>query len=127
MMTEDEVPLAAKGLTGDPAYDYLLGLGPQMLVVKQGGAGCLIVRGDGREQVAGFSVPVVDTVGAGDCFDAAFIYGRLQGWDWRQSAVLGNAAGGAAVQKAGAGRNVPACADVQAVLRDAGVTIELVC
>lgn len=127
LLTEDEVPLAAEGRTGADAYAFLLNLGPHTLVIKQGAAGCTLIRRDETFAVPGFRVPVLDTVGAGDCFDAAFIYGRLRGLGWRDCAVLGNAAGAASVQKVGAGRSVPTCAEVQAVLALDPSSLSLAC
>jgi sugar/nucleoside kinase (ribokinase family) len=120
MMTEDEVPLAAGGRTGAEAFAFLLANGPELVVVKQGAAGCTLVTAAGQQSVPGFHVSVKDTVGAGDCFNAAFIYGRLNGLDPVQAARLANAAGAASVQKVGAGRAVPTRAEVQAVLDQAG-------
>lgn len=116
MTTEDEVPLVANGLSGEEAYAYLLGSGPELLVIKQGGEGCMVIGNAEREHVPGFAVPVVDTVGAGDCFDAAFIYGRLRGLELRQCAILANAAGAACVQKVGAGRNAPSRGEIERIL-----------
>jgi len=50
-------------------------------VVKQGSAGVTAfehAQPDGFA-VPAFSVPVVDTTGAGDTFDAAFIAARMEG------------------------------------------------
>jgi sugar/nucleoside kinase (ribokinase family) len=115
-MTEEEVPLAAAGRSGEEAFAYLFEAGAKAVVVKKGAAGCTVALPGERLLVQGFDVPLVDTVGAGDCFDAAFIYGRLHGLDWRESAELANAAGAASVQKRGSGRNVPTRAEVEAVL-----------
>jgi sugar/nucleoside kinase (ribokinase family) len=119
-MTEDELPLAAEGRTGQKAYDYLLGLGPQMLVITQGAQGSLIVNARECQQIAGFAVPVVDTVGAGDSYSAGFLYGWLHGLDSRTCGLLGNAAGGVSVQKAGAGRNVPTRIEIEQLLQKSG-------
>jgi sugar/nucleoside kinase (ribokinase family) len=116
LMTEEEIPFAAAGRVGDEAYAYLFAAGARAVVVKQGAAGCTVVLPDERVPVPGFRVPLVDTIGAGDCFDAAFVYGRLHGLDWRAAAELANAAGAASVQKRGSGRNVPTRAEVEAVL-----------
>lgn len=43
--------------------------------------------------VEGFAVEVLNTVGAGDAFVSGLIFGRLQGWDWHKSARLANACG----------------------------------
>lgn len=127
LMTEDEVPLAAGGRAGRAAYDYLLEQGPHTLIVKQGAAGCSIITGDLWDRVPGYPSQVVDTVGAGDCFDAAFLAGRLRGLSLTDSARLANAMGAAVVARAGAGRNAPHCADVLAVLAAAGEEIEFSC
>ncbi|MCB9457339.1 MAG: carbohydrate kinase family protein [Anaerolineaceae bacterium] len=123
MMTEEEVPFAANGRAGEDAYAFLFGLGAAALVVKQGAAGCTVIQPETRVAVPGFPVKVVDTVGAGDCFNAGLVYGRTQGWDWREAAQLANACGAAAVRKVGSGRNAPTRAEVEAVLRDNGVSL----
>lgn len=117
-MTGDELPLVAHGLTGEAAHEYLFGLGATMIILTHGAAGCDLVTPQGREAIPGFPASVVDTIGAGDTFNAAFLYGRLAHPEWsvRMCCVLGNAAGAAAVQKRGAGRNVPIRADVLTIL-----------
>jgi sugar/nucleoside kinase (ribokinase family) len=40
-----------------------------------------------------FKVRTVDTTGAGDSFDAGFLYGHLNGFDLRKSLTLANACG----------------------------------
>jgi sugar/nucleoside kinase (ribokinase family) len=126
-MTEDEVPLVAAGLTGDEAYRYLLQQGVEAVIVSHGAQGSTLITMETRVHVEGFSVPVVDTVGAGDSFNAAFLYGLLHGHAWETCLRLGNAAGAAAVQKTGAGRNVPTCAEIKAILASSSFTLELPC
>jgi len=127
MLTEEEIPLAARGRTGQEATDYLLGLGPHTLVIKQQARGCTLVQRDWQQHFDAFRVNVVDSVGAGDCFNAAFIYGFLQGYDLPTCAVIGNAAGGASVQKLGSGLNAPTCAEVQALLSLTDLEVALPC
>jgi sugar/nucleoside kinase (ribokinase family) len=117
-MTGDEVPLAAEGRTGTAAHEYLLGLGAAALIVTHGADDCEVITHAGREAIPSFPAGVVDTIGAGDSFNAAFLYGRLAypAWSLRACCMLGNAAGGVAVQKRGAGRNVPTRAEVLAML-----------
>jgi sugar/nucleoside kinase (ribokinase family) len=52
----------------------------ETLAVKLGAQGALGVSKNQKARVASIPVDVVDTVGAGDSFDAGFIYGYLQGW-----------------------------------------------
>ena len=125
MSTEDEVPLAAGGLDGDAAYAFLFGLGIRVIIVKRGPEGCLLVTPEGRISIPAYSVEVVDTVGAGDCFNAGFLYATVSGWALEDCARLANASGGACAMKIGAGRNVPTRADVQALLDKHGVGLTL--
>jgi len=85
----------------------LLAFGPSVVVLKLGGEGCLVATSEEVQPVAGFSVPVVDTVGAGDSFAPAFIAGWLRGGTLRDCAVLGNAMGALAVTQRGAGTRIP--------------------
>ncbi len=125
MTTEDELPLAAQGRDGEEAYACLFGLGVQLIVVKRGAQGCLIVTPDGRQSAPAYPVEVVDTVGSGDCFNAGFLYGRVNGWPLPDCARLANASGGACATKPGAGRNVPTRAEVEALLERNGVALGL--
>jgi sugar/nucleoside kinase (ribokinase family) len=127
LMTEDEVPLVCSSLSGDKAYEYLLSQGVQTIVVKRGPSGCLVITTAGQHDVPGFDVHVVDTVGAGDCFDAAFLAGHLKGLSLHECALFANAMGAASVQKMGAGRNAPTCVEVKAILSQAGVELNYPC
>jgi 2-dehydro-3-deoxygluconokinase len=124
-------------LTGDEAalvsqeaqsYTDLLRLGPQIAVVKRGHLGCMVVSRDGWIEVPAFSVErLMDTVGAGDNFDAAFMAGMLNRLELRDCARLANAMGAATTQKIGAGTNAPTCAEVMAILEQAGEKINFPC
>ncbi len=127
LMTEDEVSLVSAGMSGEAAYGHLMAQGTQILVVKRGASGCLIATPNMRDDVPGFKAEVVDTVGAGDCFDAAFVAARLRGLNLHDSALLANAMGAASVQKMGAGRNAPTCAEVRDILSQAGVELSFPC
>ncbi len=78
----------------------------ETLAVKLGAQGALGVSQGQKVRAASIPVKVVDTVGAGDSFDAGFIYGYLQGWPLEKSlrvaAICGalstRAAGGTAAQ-----------------------------
>jgi sugar/nucleoside kinase (ribokinase family) len=102
---ELEMITGASHLTA--AVHELLELGPETIVLKKGPKGCTIYNRSGTEKVSGFPVEAVDTTGAGDAFNASFLFGRLKGWSLRSSAVLANAVGAIKVTKMGAGTNVP--------------------
>jgi sugar/nucleoside kinase (ribokinase family) len=63
----------------DEAVDYL-GKIVKLLGVKLGQQGALLFHNSRSYQSVPVPVDVVDTVGAGDSFDAGFVYGYLAGW-----------------------------------------------
>ncbi len=50
---------------------------------------------------ASLPAQVADTVGAGDSFDAGFLYGYLAGWDMVRSLRLGSICGSLSTRQAG--------------------------
>ncbi len=63
------------------------------LVIKLGEKGALAVVRGKKYFRPSFKVNVVDTTGAGDSFNAGFLYGRLNGYDIDRCLLLGNACG----------------------------------
>lgn len=61
--------------------------------IKLGPHGALGWCAKQRLRVAALSVPVVDTVGAGDSFDAGFVYGHLHDWPLERSLLVAAACG----------------------------------
>jgi len=70
-----------KQITGEADYrkgaDIILEMGVQIVVVKLGVKGCYITDGQERVTVDAFPVKTVDTTGAGDAFNAGFLYGLI--------------------------------------------------
>jgi ribokinase len=121
LLTEDEIPLLTAGGAAD-----LLDSGPEMIVVKQGAAGCTLYRrGRAPVKAPGYPVTIKDTSAAGDSFNAAFITATQWGWSPAECAQLANAVGAAKVQKLGGGRSVPTRANVQAVIDQFDIRIKL--
>jgi fructokinase len=62
------------------AAEWLLHLsGAQLICITRGSSGSLLVSKEGSHEHPGFSVPIVDTVGAGDAFTAALVHHFLRG------------------------------------------------
>jgi len=53
-------------------------------------------------EIRGLSAEVIDSTGAGDAFDAGFIYGVLKGWELGDATKLGTLLAYLTVQKVGA-------------------------
>lgn len=83
-------------ITGKDSVEAALdALAPRvpLIVVKCGSAGALVQQGLVHSAVAPVAVERVDTIGAGDSFNAGFLHAWLQGKDAVKAAVLGNLTG----------------------------------
>lgn len=87
----------------DAAFAYWLGAGVSEVVVKQGANGATVSAESGTTHVpvAG-AVRVIDSTGAGDSFNAAYLAARSQGADIGAAARAGNLLAGIVVQIPGA-------------------------
>jgi ribokinase len=110
----------AEYLTGcrdvEGAMESLLDYGVGVVALKLGKRGCAIGSDEGVFTLPGFAVSTVDTTGAGDSFDAGLILGRLEGWGWRESALLADALGALTASVEGAGTSLAEKGEVRAFL-----------
>ncbi|MCX8025147.1 MAG: PfkB family carbohydrate kinase, partial [Thermanaerothrix sp.] len=72
-----------------------------VVAIKLGARGALAIQGSRFVYVPGLPVKVVDTVGAGDSFDAGFVYGYLHRWDLERTLRLAVICGSLSTQAAG--------------------------
>jgi sugar/nucleoside kinase (ribokinase family) len=107
---------AVSGAT-DPAVaaTVLAARGP-LPVVKLGADGAIAHDGCRLAHVSAPVVTVVDTVGAGDTFDAGFLCARLQGWDVSRSLALGVACGSLSTRRPGGVAGQPSLAEALTVI-----------
>ena len=73
----------------------------RVVAVKLRAEGALGVQGEQMARVPSLPVAVVDTVGAGDNFDAGFLYGYLHGWPLERALRLGTVCGALSTRAAG--------------------------
>jgi fructokinase len=73
--------------------NYAARLGWLGVCVTRGEKGCAVLLADRYEEVDGYPVEVVDTVGAGDAFAAAFLHGVNAGWPARKVGQFANRLG----------------------------------
>lgn len=76
--------------------------GVETVCVTQGRQGCLLIERERVLPVPGVPIKVADTVGAGDAFTAALIYGRLQGWTPDKAASFATRCGALVAERPGA-------------------------
>ncbi|MCA9838232.1 MAG: 5-dehydro-2-deoxygluconokinase [Trueperaceae bacterium] len=90
---------------------------PEVWVLKRGAKGVSIFsKNHAPIHVPGFEVAIVNTVGAGDAFASAFIYGYLQGWPLEQTARFANACGAIVVSRHGCSKAMPYLHEVKTFL-----------
>ncbi|MEM3134112.1 MAG: sugar kinase [Candidatus Bathyarchaeia archaeon] len=96
--------------------DKMLSMGPETVVVKLGEEGA--IASNGRETITkpGFKVSVVDVIGAGDAFAAAFIAGILKNRSLEEALTYGNVAGALVVTVRGDIENLPSWDDIERFL-----------
>lgn len=89
------------------AADESIKLGVEIVAVKMGSEGCWIKTESEEIKVDPFRVEVVDTTGAGDAFNAGFLYGYLSGKNIEKCGKIGNYVASRCIQKYGARRGLP--------------------
>jgi len=101
----DDPAEAVRSLAGDG----------RTVVARLGADGAVACSGADVIPAAGFEVPVVDTVGAGDAFNAGFIAARRDGHDMAGALRWGNAVAALTIAQPGA-RSTPSRTEVKALL-----------
>jgi sugar/nucleoside kinase (ribokinase family) len=97
----------------DLAVDEL-GLRVETLAVKLGAEGAIGANISQKVRVASIPVKVMDTVGAGDSFNAGFLYGYLHEWKLAKALRLGCVCGALSTQKAGGTEAQPTLGEAMA-------------
>jgi 2-dehydro-3-deoxygluconokinase len=89
------------------ASRHIIKLGVETVIIKLGSEGCYVATKEESFTSAGFNVDMIDTTGAGDAFDGAWIVGRLKEWDNRKKARYANAVGALTTTGLGAVGPIP--------------------
>ncbi len=87
--------------------NHIRGMGVETVVIKLGDEGCYVSSEEESFTCPGFSVKPVDTTGAGDAFDGAWVAATLEGWDIRRRARFANAVGAITATGLGAVSPIP--------------------
>jgi ribokinase len=86
------------------------------VIIKLGGRGAYLYSAAGGQFFPAFSVPVIDTVAAGDAFSGGLAAGLCEGLTLEQAMRWGLATGALAVTKPGAQAAMPTRAEVLALM-----------
>jgi sugar/nucleoside kinase (ribokinase family) len=87
-----------------------------VVALKLGERGSTVFTTEGSVDVPSIEVAEVDPTGAGDCYDAGFITGLLEGWDLVTAARFANVAGALSVTRLGPMEGLPRREEVLARL-----------
>lgn len=92
--------------------DKLHEFGAKIVALKLGSNGSYISTAEEQISVLPFKVNAIDTTGAGDVFDAAFVYGYLMNWNLKKAGIFANAAAALSTMGYGSG-GYPELCDVR--------------
>jgi sugar/nucleoside kinase (ribokinase family) len=93
------------------------------VVIRRGPDGAVGIAGGDIRAVPADQVDVVDTTGAGDCFNAGFLAGWLSGLPIEQSLTLGVICGSASVTDFGGYRGCPHAEEFRATAAARGIDV----
>jgi 5-dehydro-2-deoxygluconokinase len=93
-----------------------LAAGIPTVVLKRGPEGATLITEAGETEVDGLETEVVNGLGAGDAFVAAFVAGLLRGADMLQALAEGNAAGAIVAGRAACSVAMPTVGEIEAAM-----------
>jgi sugar/nucleoside kinase (ribokinase family) len=103
----DDMRIIYPGLEPTSVAAKLREKGARRVVLKLGREGCLVADSKGTIHLPSVATEIVDTTGAGDCFDAGFIAGLVNGLNDVDAAKVGNSAAAACVRNIGGAVGIP--------------------
>lgn len=121
LLNEREL-LSLTGLPLEKGVEKLLREGVSILAVKLGSRGCYVTNGRESHLIKPFEVEVRDTTGAGDAFNAGFLFGLIKGKDLFECGRLGNFFAAKKIAEFGARRGLPRSSDVEELNRSQGLS-----
>lgn len=110
---ETELCVMAKESDFEKSIEKILNYGVKNLIVTLGENGALWVNRETRHQVETIKVNAIDTVGAGDCFNGAFITSLAKGHSILESIQFANKASSIAVTRPGAQDAIPTLTEMK--------------
>jgi sugar/nucleoside kinase (ribokinase family) len=100
-----------------------LDLGPELVVLTEGKAGCHTFTADEHYHIPAFDVRVADTTGAGDVFHGAYLAALMRGWDHHTAGVFSTAASAIKCSRLGGRKGFPSFDETLAFLEERGYDI----
>jgi 5-dehydro-2-deoxygluconokinase len=117
LANEPELVFVGKSGNPDDAAQAILAFGVEEVVAKRGGDGCLHYRLGQKLYAPPVKVEVLNTLGAGDGFGAAYTYGLLQGWPVEQRLAFATTAGAIVVNHHSCSEAMPTLDEVETLMK----------
>lgn len=122
MPNEKESISYTRKQTAEEALEFMSKIG-STVVVKKGNNGSIGYRNGEFASSEPFLAKCVDTTGAGDAFNAGFIYGWLQNQSLEDCLTIGNATGSRSVQRYGGNPGFPYLEELKTFLKDTNINL----
>ena len=117
LMDEEEAKKVSRKNRLVDAVEKLLKDGADVVAVKTGGKGCVVGSHGRIRTIAPFKTKLISTIGAGDAFDAAFIYGSLQRWSIEKRGKFANTVAAISTNQLGCMTAIPKAKSVERRVR----------
>ena len=105
--SRDDMSAILPGLPPEQIADKLLSMGAKNVMLKMGAEGCLLCFDGKKIKSPSMAGRIVDTTGAGDCWDAGFIAGLANGLSIENAAKTGAAAAAFCMENIGGCAGIP--------------------
>ncbi|MDF1558354.1 MAG: carbohydrate kinase family protein [ANME-2 cluster archaeon] len=110
--SDHELKLMTGCLDVSDGADMLIDAGAKWVAVKMGSRGCYVTDGTSGIHIPAQNVKVVDTTGAGDAFNAGFLFGMLEEEDIETCGKIGNIVASISIGQRGARSGLPYLAEL---------------
>lgn len=111
LINETELLIATQQKTLEEAVE-MISSQVDVLVVKKSTQGSLVKHADEEYNVGIFNVETVDTTGAGDAYNAGFLYAYIKGYTLEESAIIGSFIAAKSTTQTGATEAIPSIEDI---------------
>jgi len=116
LINEEELKHLTGKRTFNEGADLLLKSGIRNVVIKRGDRGAYITNGNECYDLKPFKVKCIDTTGAGDAFNAGFLYGFLKNKDINESGKIGNFVASCCIMERGAVKGLPDLSRIENII-----------
>lgn len=115
LINEEELKHLTREKTLDEGAEFLLNQEIGNVVIKRGDKGAYITNGNECYDLKPFKVKCIDTTGAGDAFNAGFLYGFLKNKDINESGKIGNFVASCCIMERGAVKGLPDLSKIEKI------------